>query len=196
VEFSAPNPEKERREGIEKEKDDLRSNEAGRQGEAVKVALFQRSNFSEKVFWDHWGCHFGTPLCCRILPLRRRAKQKRRSPEEALSKYRRVHPKQKTVEELDLALKQVEGIQQKLLPGETLNLGSQSSGRSSNVWKNGIAVRSLNSGAKRSGYLPKSLNHRPTPRTACSVLGNLFTTLSIMKGLMIQRWTCCQYYAQ
>jgi hypothetical protein len=84
-----------------------------------------------------------------ILPL---IETKRKTEEEialkrkALSKYEEYIRNRKTVEEeLDLALKQVEGIQQKLLSGETPQLGAASLQeiikRLSE--KNGIAIRSF-----------------------------------------------------
>jgi len=116
-----------------------------------KWPLFERSNFSQKkVFWGIIGITILIFLFVYgILPL---IETKRKTEEEialkrkALSKYEEYIRNRKTVEEeLDLALKQVEGIQQKLLSGETPQLGAASLQeiikRLSE--KNGIAIRSF-----------------------------------------------------
>jgi hypothetical protein len=84
-----------------------------------------------------------------ILPLietKRKAEEEIALKRKALSKYEEYIRNRKTVEEgLDLALKQVEGIKQKLLSGETPQLGAASLQeiikRLSE--KNGIAIRSF-----------------------------------------------------
>ncbi len=113
--------------------------------------FFERLNFSQKkVFWGVIGVALLVILFVYgILPL---IETKRKTEEEialkrrALSKYEEYIRNRKTVEEeLDLALKQVEGIKQKLLSGETPQLGAASLQeiikRLSE--KNGIAIRSF-----------------------------------------------------
>jgi len=116
-----------------------------------KWPLFERSNFSQKkMFWGMIGVAILVLLFVYgILPLietKNKAEEEIALKRKALSKYEEYIRNRKTVEEeLDLALKQVERIQQKLLPGETPQLGAASLQeiikRLSE--KNGIAIRSF-----------------------------------------------------
>ena len=116
-----------------------------------KWPLFERSKFSQKkVFWGMIGVAILVLLFVYgILPLietKNKAEEEIALKRKALSKYEEYIRNRKTVEEeLDLALKQVERIQQKLLPGETPQLGAASLQeiikRLSE--KNGIAIRSF-----------------------------------------------------